>query len=101
MATFTNQGGADDTWIRSTSADTNFGTGGNVIVIQTGNFNGAPDQLNRSLIKWDLSSIPSNATVTGGTLSLWTQADWAGINTTLQLFRIRTGRTWAGTNATW
>jgi hypothetical protein len=40
-----------------------------------------------SLLRFDVSSIPSNATVTGATLQLYS-AGWSGVPTTVELFRV-------------
>ena len=58
-----------DTYIDNGSATTDFGT---EVSLRIGEGNGSTNDLNRSLIKFDLSSIPANATITSATLSLWT-----------------------------
>ena len=68
--TYTSQPGSSsgiDTYLLSTSATTNFGTFSEMGV---GENNDATGRYARSLLKFDLSSIPSDATVTSATLSL-------------------------------
>lgn len=97
MAQFSDQGSGVDTWIRSTSADTNFSTGANGSVLQSGDF--GTSQVNRFLIKWDLSSVPTNAVVSGGTLSLWVNAEFSDNTRVVELFRVK--RAWVESEATW
>ncbi|HOU23466.1 MAG TPA: DNRLRE domain-containing protein [Anaerolineae bacterium] len=51
-----------------------------------------------TLLSYDLSSIPSNATITGATLQLFT-AGWGGVATNIELFRVL--RTADPASATW
>ncbi|MBL7944117.1 MAG: DNRLRE domain-containing protein, partial [Flavobacteriales bacterium] len=43
-----------------------------------------------SLIKFDLSSLPANATIISATLSLWTSADLSNIDSAIQIYRLKT-----------
>ena len=54
-----------------------------------GESNNATDKVARSLIKFDLSSIPSNATITSATLSLWTDADFSDNDRTIRVYRLK------------
>lgn len=74
-----------DAYIDNGSATTNFGT---ETGRRIGEGNGSTNDLNRSLIKFDLSSIPSNATITSATLSLWTTNDLADNDRTIRVYRI-------------
>jgi len=58
-----------DTQIYDASPDQNYGT---LVSLWASTYNGSTDR--RSLIQFDLSSIPSNATVTSSTLSLYGEA---------------------------
>ena len=44
----------------------------------------------RSLIKFDLSSIPADATITSATLSLWTTQDLSDNDRNIQVYRLKT-----------
>jgi RHS repeat-associated protein len=54
-----------------------------------GESNNATDKVARSLIKFDLSSIPSNATITSATLSLWTDTDFSDNDRTIRVYRLK------------
>ena len=47
------------------------------------------NRIARSLIKFDLSSIPANATITSATLSLWTSADLSSNNRVIRVYRLK------------
>ena len=53
----------------------------------------------RSLIKFDLSSIPANATITSATLSLWTTGDLSDNDRTIRVYRLKTA--FDESSATW
>jgi uncharacterized protein (TIGR03790 family) len=61
-------GNGIDTLIRNTQPDVNFGAAAS---IGAGNSTASANNTNRALIKFDLSSIPSDATIIDATLSLW------------------------------
>jgi hypothetical protein len=69
-----------DTYVRSDSSGSNYGTS---TVITTSNL------ANRyiGLLKFDISSIPAGATITGATLSLW-NASTATNNRTFTVYSI-------------
>ena len=71
-----------DTYIESGSTTTNFWT---EVSLRIGEGNGSTNDLNRSLIKFDLSSIPANATITSATLSLWTSNDLSDNDRTIEI----------------
>ena len=54
-----------------------------------GENNNATDRVTRGLIKFDLSSIPSNATIISATLSLWTASDLSDNDRTLSVYRLK------------
>ena len=53
----------------------------------------------RSLIKFNLSSIPANSTITGATLRLYANFDASSNTRTMRVYR--TLRAWVDTQATW
>ena len=85
-----------DTYILSTSATTNYGTSADMGV---GENNNATNKYARGLIKFDLSSIPANATITAATLSLWTSSDFSDNDATVRLYRLKVP--FVETEATW
>jgi len=94
-----------DTYLLNTSPTTNNGT---AVVMWVGEGNNATDKVARSLIKFDLSSIPSNATITSATLSLWTDADFSDNTRMINVYRLKvpfneTQATWneASTGVSW
>lgn len=94
-----------DTYIFSNSATTNFGAD---VAIGIGENNNATSRISRGLIKFDLSSIPSNATIVSATLSLWTASDLSDNDRTLKVYRLKvpfneTQATWnaASTGVNW
>jgi len=92
---FSNQGSAIDTFLNSNEPTTNHYSATD---IQVGEWN-AGAAIARTLIKWDLSSIPADATVTSATLSIWTQSDASDNTRTIRAYRVL--RTWVETQATW
>jgi RHS repeat-associated protein len=85
-----------DTYLLSSFSTTNFGTSNEMGV---GEANNATDRIGRSLIKFDLSAIPSNATITSATLSLWTNTDYSSNTRTIRVFRLKVP--FNETQATW
>ncbi|HET9909551.1 MAG TPA: DNRLRE domain-containing protein [Anaerolineales bacterium] len=85
-----------DTYLLNTSPTTNNGT---AVTMWIGESNNATDKVARSLIKFDLSSIPSNATITSATLSLWTDADFSDNDRTIRVYRLKVP--FSETQATW
>lgn len=84
-----------DVPIRSDTPTTNYNT---TTVFNIGEANSAA-QVGRALIKFDLSSIPANATINSATLSLWTTADLSDNARTFRIYR--TLRNWVESQATW
>lgn len=73
-----------------------------------GENNNATSWVGRGLINFDLTSIPSNATIVSATLSLWTGNDLSDNDRTLRVYRLKvpfneTQATWnvASTGVTW
>ena len=94
-----------DTYLFSSSATTNFGTD---VAMGIGENNSATGRVARGLIKFDLSSIPSNATIVSATLSLWTASDLSDNDRILRVYRLKvpfdeSQATWnlARTGASW
>ena len=85
-----------DTYMLSSSATTNYGASNELGV---GEANIATNIVGRSLIKFDLSSIPSNATITSATLSLWTNTDYSNTTRTIRVYRLKVP--FNETQATW
>jgi hypothetical protein len=75
-----------DSYIYSGSKTSNFGTAAEMGVGEDNNTN---NRLARSLMKFDLSSIPTNATITSATLSLWTNADLSSTDRTIRVYRLK------------
>jgi predicted outer membrane repeat protein len=76
-----------DTYIYSGAKTTNYGTN---VEMGVGEDNNTSNRVARSLIKFDLSSIPANATISSATLSLWTSSDLSSNNRTIQVYRLKT-----------
>jgi hypothetical protein len=75
-----------DSYIYSGAKTSNFGTATDMGIGEDNNSN---SKIARSLIKFDLSSIPTNATITSATLSLWTSADLSSINRIIRIYRLK------------
>jgi hypothetical protein len=84
-----------DTEFSSAAQTTNNGNGNQIVA---GEHNGLAD-IFRTLIKFDLSSIPSNATITSATLSLWVKQDISDNARNFKLYRVQ--RDWVESQATW
>lgn len=96
MATYTSQ--PDDTTgvdarISLTSPTTNYNTDATLAIGDVGAV------LNRTLIKFDLSTIPAYASIISATLSLWTQSDNSANARDVKVYRIL--RNWVEAQATW
>jgi RHS repeat-associated protein len=85
-----------DTYLLSTSPTTNNGTD---LILAAGESNNAMNRVTRALIKFDLSSIPSNAIITSATLSLWTTGDLSDNTRTIRVYRLK--RAFNESEATW
>ena len=98
MTTYTSQPDETsgiDTYIDSANATTNFGTSATA---QSGENNAGANNY-RLLIKFDLSSIPTNAIVSSATLSLWTQLDRSTNTRSKDLYRMI--QSWTEAGVTW
>ena len=95
MTTFSDQALTADTYIADDAPTTNHGTENG---LYGGEWNGGA-QVARTLLKSDLSSIPTSATVLSATLSLWVAADYADNTRTYRVFRQK--RAWTEAGATW
>lgn len=93
--TFNSQACDADTMILSAVPTTNYGSGEQ---LHLGSTNGSTDK-RRSLLKWDLSSIPSDAVVSLARLSLWIYLDGASNAGTWSVYRVL--RNWVEAEATW
>jgi RHS repeat-associated protein len=85
-----------DTYIENGSATSNYGT---EVSLRIGESNNSTNKVHRSLIKFDLSSIPANATITSATLSLWTTGDLSDNDRTIRVYRLKTA--FDESSATW
>lgn len=97
MTTYTSQPDETagiDTRIVDTDANGNYGTADKVVI---GKY--STTSTSRALIKFDLSSIPSSATIISATLSFYVKADNATASDTISVYR--TKRNWVETQATW
>lgn len=86
----------EDTYLLSSSGSSNYGTSSTMGVGENNNSN---NKFARSLIKFDLSSIPANATITSATLSLWTSNDYSSNDSTVRVYRLKVP--FNETQATW
>lgn len=98
MTTFTsNQDGSTDTdsWYASNAATNNYGAEAYLCIGED------KDSVStrRSVLKFDLSSIPSNATVSSAILSLWLYQDNANNTSTVGVYRLK--RAWVEAQVTW
>jgi hypothetical protein len=75
-----------DSYIFSSSKHGNFGA---VSIMGVGEDNTLNNRIARSLIKFDLSSIPANATITSANLSLWTSADLSSNDRVIRVYRLK------------
>ncbi len=85
-----------DTFIFSSSAASNYGT---LTYMGVGEDNSVINSVGRSLLKFDLSSLPANATITSATLSLWTDLDLSSNTRTIRVYRLKVP--FNETQATW
>jgi len=88
--------GGVDTYIYSGSKSGNYGT---VSEMGIGEENTASNKFARSLIKFDLSAIPADASITTATLSLWTSRDLSSNTRTIRVYRLKTS--FQESQATW
>lgn len=84
-----------DTYISSWKKTTNYGT---ATAMGVGEDNSA-NNVTRSLIKFDLSGIPPNATIASAALSIWTSADLSNNTRTIRVYRLKA--VWDESQATW
>ena len=96
MSTFSNQANSIDNFIRANDPDTNFGT---LTIGYIGEDFVDTGEVNRLLIKWDLSTIPANAVVNSAILSLYVTADRSSNARTLRAYRVL--RAWTEEGSTW
>lgn len=85
-----------DTFMNSLNVNTNYGTANYMII---GEDNRYPSVDNHALIYFDISSIPSNATISDATLSLWIKADYCTTQTTWSI--APSLRDWTESGGTW
>jgi hypothetical protein len=84
-----------DTYISDVNPTTNYGT---AAVLYVGELNVGANIL-RTLIKFDLSSIPSGALINSATLSFYTTGDYSDTDRTWAARRLK--RDWVEAQATW
>lgn len=85
-----------DTYFQSTKPNTN---GGNEVEIIVGEINVGNVDIFRTLNKFDLSSIPAEATINSAALSLWVSYDASSNARDFCIYRSK--RSWVETQATW
>lgn len=85
-----------DTYILNTSATSNYGNSADIGI---GENNNTVNKLTRTLIKFDLSALPTNATIVSAKLSLWTSTDFSNVDTTYNIYRLKIP--FNETQATW
>ena len=85
-----------DTFLDITAATTNYATD---VRLGSGEHNASSGFIWRSLIKFDLSSIPADATITSAILSLWTKTDLSSTTSTHYLYRVL--KNWVEAEANW
>jgi len=76
-----------DNYLLKSSTSANYGTSSDLGI---GEKNDAVGSVGRSLIKFDLSSIPADAAIVSATLSLWTSQDLSSNDTTVNVYRLKT-----------
>lgn len=84
-----------DTMIVSSAATTNYGSN---VGLYVGEANDAAS-VSRTLIKFDLSSIPTNATITSAVLSIYMASEKSGNDRSMYAFRML--KNWGAGSATW
>lgn len=90
-----------DSMIYSASPTTNYGTDVNY---QLGDASSGSSEAWRPIFKFDLSSIPSNATVSSANLEIYEDlANYSNgpVSSTVSIYRILTGRDWVQNQVTW
>ena len=85
----------EDTRLLSDNADTNYGMDD----LRVGEENDEPARVQRTLIKFDLSDLPSNADISSATLSLYLYTDKCDNARTFRVYRQK--RAWVESEATW
>ncbi|MFT3893673.1 MAG: DNRLRE domain-containing protein [Anaerolineales bacterium] len=75
-----------DTYLLSTTSTINYGTSSDMGI---GEGNDVADKYARGLIRFDLSTIPANATITSAMLSLWTSSDLSDNDRVIRVYRLK------------
>lgn len=83
-----------DNWIRS-----GYGNKGTDTTLTIGNGNDANNYTTRTLIKFDLSTLPDNAIISSATLSLFCNGDFSSNARTFKVYRVL--RAWVESQSTW
>jgi hypothetical protein len=87
----------NDTAIAALAATTNYGNAATLYVGEE--YGGTPGNVQRTLIKFDLSSIPAAASITSATLYLTIKQDLSNNSRNMKAYRLK--RNWTETGATW
>ena len=98
MTTFSDQAAAADAMISAFTGTTTTNYGTDTANSGFGEQNNATGATKRFLIKFDLSSIPSNANISSATLSLWVKQDFADNAGTAKMYRLL--RNWVESEVT-
>jgi len=85
-----------DTYLTSINPDTNQDT---TTIIASGESNAVSGAVFRALVKFDFSSIPSNAVVSSATIELYMVTDKSSNTRTKRWFRVK--QAWISNQATW
>jgi RHS repeat-associated protein len=88
--------GGVDTMLYGFAPTSNYGTFTNLYV---GEYNSAANAVGRALLKFDLTTIPGNATVTSATLSLWQVGHYSSTDRSLKVYRLN--QAWGEATSTW
>jgi hypothetical protein len=75
-----------DNWIQNVNPDTNYGTNATMYLGAAG----AGSNINRDLLKFDISGIPAGATITSAILSLWLYENTSASNARIaRVYRLK------------
>lgn len=90
-----NETNSNDTWISSSAVTTNYGDRPDLYVGESN----SSITTRRSLIKMDLSQIPSNAIITSAIITVYIAGDYSSNTRDFKVYRVL--RDWVESQATW
>ena len=85
-----------DSYIAFLQNSTNYGSS---VIMLIGEMNTGSSQLHRSLIKFDLTSIPTASPISAATLSFWITTDQSNVTAFWRVYRQK--KTWVEAEVTW